>query len=112
MWKISYLDKNLDKANTIYMDLPNFDKTQYNSLESKCLAAYPVWLIKQSKSYMVSTILIDIFMKQVYFPSPSPDNYHQQSTKLYSKPIRQEIYGIMEVKEIYENIPYKRYIRE
>ncbi len=94
--------ENLQKAREMYEDSQVFNEVVFRrtcSYRPKTGGHFPSWMIEQYRDFKLSKNFFEVLLKGVYFQRIIPDDYRQQSPKIFSRPIRQEMYGIMEVRE-------------
>ena len=93
---------NLQKAREMYENSQVFNEVVFRrtcSYRPKTGGHFPSWMIEQYRDFKLSKNFFEVSVKGVYFHRVIPDDYRQQSPKIFSRPIRQEMFGIMEVRE-------------
>ena len=94
--------ENFQKAREMYEEFKVFDEVVFRkvcSYRPKTGGHFPSWMIEQYRDFKLSKNFFEVLLKGVYFHRVIPDDYRQQSPKIFSRPIRQEMFGIMEVRE-------------
>ena len=95
---------NLHKAHAKYECAQPFDERMFRavcSYKANDGSEFPSWMIEQYRDFKFSKNFFEI-LHDVHTGNDSllrivPDDYNQESTKIFSRPIRQEMYGILEV---------------
>ena len=91
---------NLRKAREMYEGVQPFDERMFRavcSYKANDGSEFPSWMIEQYRDFKFSKNFFEILLKGVYFLRVIPDDYNQESTKIFSRPIRQEMYGILKM---------------
>ena len=94
--------ENLQKAREMYENSQVFNEVVFRkvcSYRPKTGGHFPSWMIEQYRDFKLSKNFFEVLLKGVYFQRIIPDDYRQQSPKIFSRPIREEMYGIMKVRE-------------
>ena len=102
---------NLQKAREMYEEFKVFDEVVFRkvcSYRPKTGGHFPSWMIEQYRDFKLSKNFFEVSVKGDYFHRVIPDDYRQQSAKIFSRPIRQEMFGIMEVREDVREVVRKR----
>ena len=92
--------ENMSQARVMYEGIQPFSEEDFKmhcSYKAKNGDDFPAWMIEQYRDFKFSKNFFEVLMRGSYFFRIIPDDYRKQSTKIFSRPIRQEMYGIMEV---------------
>lgn len=102
------LDKfreGMQKAREMYEGSGVFDEVYFRkfcSYRPKNGGHFPTWMIEQYRDFKLSKNFFEVLLKAVYFHRVIPDDYTQESAKIFSRPIRLLFYGILQVREVRE----------
>ena len=98
---LSKFMENFQKANEMY-DFQVFNEVEFRKVSSyrpETGDDFPSWMIEQYRDFKLSKDVFEVLLNGYIFHRVIPDNHHDQSAKIFSRPIRQEMFGIMEVQE-------------
>ena len=96
----SRFSENLSQARIMYEGTQPFHEASFKihcSYKAKNGDNFPVWMIKQYRDLTFFKELFEVMMRNSYLFYIIPDDWCKESTKIFSRPIRQEIYGIMKI---------------
>ena len=91
-WK--KFQENEVKARNIY-DLSKYAYKEDCSFKTRDDQSVPKWVTKNYKNCRFANDLLEVLITAQYLLHIVPDNADEESTKIFSQPIRQAIYGIM-----------------
>ena len=89
---------NFQKAQEIYENIQQFNEEKFkvsSSIRRKDRNELPQWLIEQYRDFNFSYQMLDVYVTAQYLFRVIPDDFSQPSARLFSRPIRQEIYGFI-----------------
>ena len=89
---------NFQKAQEIYENIQPFNEEKFkvsSSIRKIDGRKLPQWLIEQYRDFNFSYRLLEVYVTAQYLFRVIPDDFSQPSAKSFSKPIRQEIYGLI-----------------
>lgn len=91
--------ENLAKAREMYESEQWFNEVEFKRVSSFGSGRYPDWMISQYKDCKLSNKIFEILLRNRYFFRVIPDDYRYLSARILSCPIRQDIYGMLEVRD-------------
>ena len=104
----SEFNENLDKARATYGDCSPFDMENFKvcSFQKSPKQALPAWIIEQYRNCKLSKYLLEILIREKYFLPIVPHDHKQESIApvLFSRCIRQKIYGVMNLQKVSEEV--------
>ena len=104
----SEFDKNLAKAHVTYSDCSPFSKENFKHCsfqdEESAKQALPAWITEQYRNSKLSKSLLEILIRKKYFLPIVPFDNEQECTVLFSRHIRQKIYGVMNLQKVSEEV--------
>ena len=89
---------NFQKVQGIYENIQPFNEEKFkvsSSIRRIDGRKLPQWLIEQYRDFNFSYRLLEVYVTAQYLFRVIPDDFSQPSAKSFSKPIRQEIYGLI-----------------
>ena len=106
----SEFNKNLDKACATYGDCSSFNKETFelrsfqDEESAKQALKLPAWITEQYRNSKLSKHLLEILVREKYFLPIVPHDHKQECIVLFSRCIRQKIYGVMSLQKVSEEV--------